>query len=329
MQHRRSLVVCLLALPGLVVGCTSSDSTASSRSVPATTTTTTTTLPDSKPSAGCARIDGRVRPPRGDTTQQVTTAGVTHPYLLSVPASYRATRPAPLVLLFAGFGSDARSMAALTKLPALGATRGVIVATPNGPNGTWQLSGTGSDATFVDDIVTKLSNALCIDLHRVYATGFSQGAAFTIFYACARPGRIAAIATVAVDFQLGCTKPIPIVAFHGTVDPAVPYRDGALGTSLPGVKVRGTLLNMSDWARLDRCASTPTTRSVGAEVTLKTWPRCTDGTAVALYTIENGSHTWPGANPAASPLYTTQQINATKLILGFFARHPLAATSSR
>ena len=290
----------------------------------ATITTTTTTVPDSKPSAGCAHVDGRAQPPRGDTTQQVTTAGVRHPYLLSVPASYRATRPTPLVLLFAGFGSDARSMAALTNMPALGAARGVIVATPDGPNGTWQLSGTGTDATFVDDIVATLAKTLCIDLHRVYAAGFSQGAAFTIFYACARPARIAAIATVAVDFQLGCTHPMPILAFHGTVDPAVPYRDGAIGASLPGVKVRGTLLNMGDWARLDRCGPTPTTRTVGTEVTLKTWPRCTDGTAVALYTIENGSHTWPGANPAASPLYTTRQIQLTKLILGFFAEHQLS-----
>ncbi|MDQ1509476.1 MAG: polyhydroxybutyrate depolymerase [Actinomycetota bacterium] len=256
----------------------------------------------------------------------MTTAGVAHPYLLAVPASYRPTRPTPLVLLFSGFGSDARSMAALTKMPALGAARGVIVATPDGPNGTWQLSGTGTDATFVDDIVATLAKTLCIDLHRVYAAGFSQGAAFTILYACSRPTRVAAIATVAVDFQLGCTHPMSIVAFHGTVDPAVPYRNGAIGASLPGLKVRGTLLNMGDWARLDRCGPTPTTRALGTEVTLKTWPRCTGGTAVALYTIENGSHTWPGANPAASPLYTTQQINATKLILDFFAEHHLVAT---
>ena len=259
--------------------------------------------------------------------RQVTTAGVAHRYLLSVPASYRPTRPTPLVLLFAGYGSDARSMAALTKMPALGAARGVIVATPDGPNRTWQLSGTGSDATFVDDIVATLARTSCIDLHRVYAAGFSQGAAFAIFYACARSARVAAIATVAVEFQLGCTQPMPILAFHGTVDPAVPYQDGAIGTSLPGVKVRGTLLNMGDWARLDRCDPTPTTRSVGTEVTFMTWPHCTDGTAVALYTIENGSHTWPGADRAASPLYTTQQIDATTLMLRFFAEHHLAATS--
>jgi polyhydroxybutyrate depolymerase len=228
----------------------------------------------------------------------VTTAGVSHSYLLSVPASAAPTRPAPLVLLFHGFASDARGMAALTNMPALGKAQGFVVVTPDGPNHIWQLSGTGSDAAFVDDIVATVAKTHCIDMGRIYAAGFSQGAAFAIVYACApRPARVAAIATVAVDFQLGCTR------------------------RLPGVKVRGTILNMGDWARLDRCERVPATLRIGTEVTLKlkTWPHCTKGTAVALITIEHGSHTWPGANPAASPLYTTRQISATKLILRFFA----------
>ena len=326
MKARRPPLLSSVAVTlGLLAGCTASTSPSAAprRSAPVATGTTTTTIPGSRPSAACGRADGSARL-RGSTVQRVTTGGAGHSYLLSVPASYLPTRPTPLVLLFSGFGSDARSMAALTKLPALGATRGVIVATPEGPNHTWQLSGKGTDAAFVDDIVATLAKTLCVDLHRVFAAGFSQGAAFTILYACARPARIAAIATVAVEFQLGCKQPMSILAFHGTVDPAVPYRNGAIGASLPGLKVRGTLLNMGDWARLGRCSPTPATRQVGTEVTLKTWPRCTNGTAVALYTIQNGSHTWPGANPAASPLYTTQQINATTLILSFFADHRLA-----
>jgi polyhydroxybutyrate depolymerase len=258
------------------------------------------------------------------SARTVTTAGVVHPYLLSVPRGYRPTRPTPLVLLFHGYGSDGRSFAALTRMPAEAARRGVIVVTPDGPNHTWQLSGTGTDAAFVDAIVATLAQTVCVDLHRVYAAGFSQGAAFAIFYSCARPGRIAALATVAVDFQLGCKQPVPYLAFHGTADPAVPYDNGAIGVSLPG-KVRGTLLNMSDWARLDTCAPLPITKVVGTEVTLRTWPACTDGTAVELYTIIKGSHTWPGADPKASPLYTTQEIDATALMLEFFTVHRVVA----
>jgi polyhydroxybutyrate depolymerase len=321
---------CLLTVVAFVSGCSSSSSKDASSVVSTTapivsttgTATATTTIPRRSPSAGCS--DSPVRPAVGTTARTLTAAGVAHPYLLSVPTAYRSSSPTPLVLLFHGFGSDAKSFAALTRMPAATAGRDVIVVTPDGPNHTWQLSGTGSDAAFVDAIVAAVSKAMCVDLHRVYAAGFSQGAAFAIFYTCARPGRIAAFATVAVDFQLGCKQPVPYLAFHGTIDPAVPYDDGAVGASLPGA-VRGTLLNMSDWARLDKCDPTPTVRTRSSEVVLRTWPHCTGATTVQLYTIVKGSHTWPGADPKASPLYTTRQIDATALMLSFFAGHHLPA----
>jgi polyhydroxybutyrate depolymerase len=155
----------------------------------------------------------------------------------------------------------------------------------------------------------------------VYFAGYSAGAAFTIFYACAHQGLLAGIATVAVEFQLGCTQPLSILAFHGTADPAVPYTDGAVGLSLPGVHVRGTELNMGDWARLDGCRVTPDTRRLASEVTREIWPRCTAGHAVALYRIEGGGHSWPGADPSKGGAgFTTQQLSADQQILAFFAR---------
>ena len=36
---------------------------------------------------------------------------------------------------------------------------------------------------------------------------------------------------MAVDFQLGCTKPVTYLAFHGTIDHAVPFADGGVGAS--------------------------------------------------------------------------------------------------
>lgn len=92
--------------------------------------------------------------------QRITTAGIAHPYLLSVPAKYQPAQPAPLVLLFSGYGSDAHSFVTLTKLPAIGAAHGVVVATPEGPNNTWQLSGSGTDAAFVDQMVATLEKTL-------------------------------------------------------------------------------------------------------------------------------------------------------------------------
>jgi len=290
MRRRLGAALFVIALVG-AASCSSSRS--ASRSSSPTTATTTTTTPGQAPSSGCRRTGA-------------------------------SEKPAPLVLAFHGYGSDGREFAGLTKLPALGAKRGVVVLTPSGANHTWQLSGTGTDAAAIDKLVATTEQSKCIDLHRVYAAGFSQGAAFAIFYSCARPDRIAALATVAVEFQLGCKQPVPILAFHGTDDPAVPYADGAVGASLPGVKVRGTLFNMGDWARLDGCRRKLPDATIRTEIVVARWTRCADDTEVRLYTVKGGSHTWPGANRAASPLYTTQQINASTLMLNFFARHHLA-----
>ena len=250
----------------------------------------------------------------------ITVDGMPHQYFLAAPGR-DAKLPHPLVVEFHGFGSTATQFGEVTRMPRTGPRKGFIVVTPQGPGSTWQLSGRGSDARYIDSLLARVEDSLCVDLRRVYAMGFSQGAAFTILYACTHPWQIAAISTVAVDFQLGCKNPLSIMAFHGTADPAVPYQNGAAGLSLPGVKVRGTILNMGDWANLDGCRSRPRTAWLGTDVTRSTWPGCGKGQEVVLYTVVAGGHTWPGSDPKNSVMYTTGTVSATNLALTFFARH--------
>lgn len=269
-------------------------------------------------SAGCKHPDPGLAATKAAHT--IAVDGVPHQYLLAAPQS-DAKRPRPLVVEFHGFGSTAAQFAQLTRMPRTGPRKGFDVVTPQGPGSTWQLSGNGSDARYIDVLLASVEKSLCVDLRRVYAMGFSQGAAFTILYACAHPQQIAAISTVAVEFQLGCKDPLSILAFHGTADPAVPYQNGATGLSLPGVKVRGTLLNMGDWAHLDDCRSGPRTQSLGADVNRSTWSRCDKGNEVLLYTVVAGGHTWPGSDRNDSVMYTTETVSATKLALAFFGRY--------
>jgi polyhydroxybutyrate depolymerase len=125
---------------------------------------------------------------------------------------------------------------------------------------------------------------------------------------------------VAVEFQLGCTRPLSILAFHGTKDPLVPYQNGAIGLSLPGIKVRGTELNMGDWARLDHCRTVPRRTRIGTQVVRQQWSGCAGHHSVGLYTIIGGGHSWPGADPTKAIGLTTEQISATSLVLSFFTR---------
>jgi polyhydroxybutyrate depolymerase len=275
-------------------------------------------------SSGCAHSShpGTIHPGRKQT-MALDAGTVSGSYELSVPRTYRPRHPTPLILLFYGFDSDPAQFSALTDLPARGAKAGYLVAVPHTQAGEseWQFSGHGTDAAFVNRLVGSLEQTYCVDRSAIFAAGFSAGAAFTIAYSCAHQNQITAITTVAVEFQLGCTKPMPILAFHGTEDPLVPYQNGAIGLSLPGIKVRGTELNMGDWARLDHCRSRSLSLRIGSQVERQQWPGCADGASVVLYTIIGGGHSWPGADPKGAIGLTTEQVSATTEALAFFSRY--------
>ncbi len=276
--------------------------------------------PRGKPSAGCeGRSSFRFA---ANAPLSILVGGVERHYFVAVSDAAAGDEPVPLVLLFHGFGSNADRFAELTQLPEQGAERGVVVATPDAGDGQWELAADGADAAFVDAVVEEVTSTFCIDLDHVSVVGMSLGSAFAITYACARQDRIAAIASVTVEFLLGCEKAMSIVAFHGTADAAVPYQDGAVGASLPG-PVRGTELNMTDWATLDGCRPEPSVERVGSDVVRRTWSGCAQGTDVVLYSVEGGGHTWPGADPAEQVGHTTDQVDATAESLAFLTRHGL------
>jgi polyhydroxybutyrate depolymerase len=303
-------------------------------------------LPGARPSSGCRAggatagslpaTSGTSVPDGGVATEvrQLDVGGATRSYRLSTPApaadaEQGSAVPRPLILVFHGFGSNAEQMAALTRMPAKGTAAGAVVAVPDGapagPHATWQTDGHGTDAAFVEAMIDEIRATQCIDEARIDATGFSAGAAFTLAYSCTHPQQIAAVVTVAVDFKLGCTTPLSILAFHGTADPIVPYADGAVGMALPGTKVRGTERNMADWAALDGCQPTPALETVGTEVVRHRFAGCQHDTEVVLDEIKGGNHAWPGADPAKSIGLTTQQIDASDEAIAFLARHHLGS----
>ena len=78
-------------------------------------------------SSGCGRTAAS-----GVTTQHVTVDGTDREYLLSVPAGYDDTKPAPLMFDFHGFTSSMQEQAVYTHLAEQGGQRGYVVITPNG-----------------------------------------------------------------------------------------------------------------------------------------------------------------------------------------------------
>ena len=84
---------------------------------------------------------------------------------------------------------------------------------------------------------------------------------------------------------------------------------------------------MANWAAFDGCGKPPTTTWVAADVQHVTYPHCPANGTVELYRVVGGGHTWPGAIPVngfrLGP--TTGSIDATDVMLRFFAAHPRTA----
>jgi polyhydroxybutyrate depolymerase len=62
----------------------------------------------------------------------------------------------------------------------------------------------------------------------------------------------------------------------------------------------------------------------GTRVAVETHEPCAEGTAVVLYRIEGGGHTWPEGSqflPRVMIGRVTHDIDGTRAIFDFFARH--------
>jgi polyhydroxybutyrate depolymerase len=265
----------------------------------------------------------------GESSQVLTVDGTLRTYRLAVPPD-PARRRLPLVLNFHGYNSDAVQQAAYSQLEQVGPARGFVVATPQG-TGTpafWNIFpklAQPNDVGLTRAIIGQLEATACVDPHRVYATGISNGAGLSAYLGCALTKQLAAIAPVAgVNLFAGCPQPgtpLSVVAFHGTDDPTVAYGGGRPTGILSGEVLDPVTTSVAKWARHDRCGPRPTTRQIRPHVIRTDYPRCAAGTAVTLYTIVGGGHTWPGALSIPSLGPVTHEISATDLLLSFFAQH--------
>jgi polyhydroxybutyrate depolymerase len=326
MSRRHAALAAIgLALLSALLGCSSSAASSHTAAGPSTTALPTTAA-GPRGSKGCGvppAVRGLTAQVPGDVALTFDSAAVERTYRLAVPASYDAHRPAPLLLSLHGSGSNALQMGIYTNLPRRATARGIIMVTPDAIADNWQLSATGSDDDFLVALVRSVEDNYCIDLHRVYVAGFSLGSWKSALMACTHPDMFAATALVAVEVHPTPCPNMPVIAFHGTADHAVPYGAGAdpgvvvhgFNASLPGARD-----NIAAWATAAHCSTHKDVRPIGSDVVLWTYPDCAPGVDVELYTILHGDHSWPGAAITIAP--TTHTIDATKLILDFFEHHP-------
>jgi polyhydroxybutyrate depolymerase len=157
--------------------------------------------------------------------------------------------------------------------------------------------------------------------------------------ACDAADQVAAIGTVAaaVDDLSDCSpsRPVPVMAFHGTKDPVVSYAGGPFRRSafrwvaeLSGAPTSflGAEHWVALWAEGNGCKSAPEFIPQQGDVWGKRYVGCDQDAEVILYTIEGGGHTWPGGMPIPVGK-TSRSIDATEEMWGFFEGFRLAGQS--
>jgi polyhydroxybutyrate depolymerase len=264
----------------------------------------------------------------------ILVQGLPREYLLYVPSSYDAVRPAPLVISLHGGGSWPAAERTVSQWNRVADAEGLIVVYPAGVDGDgprmWHMEGTRltADVEFITTLIDTLSARYRIDSARIYVDGLSNGAGMAFVLSCRIPDRIAAVGLVAAAHLLPwswCTdkSAVPMIAFHGTDDPATPYHGGK--TWVARAPFPSIPLWTRNWAERNRCAPTPVDTTFATDVSRRQYMHCADDTAVVLYTILGGGHSWPGGGPLPEWLvgHTSQSVDATPEMWAFFVEHPL------
>ncbi|MEA2162213.1 MAG: polyhydroxybutyrate depolymerase [Thermoanaerobaculia bacterium] len=263
------------------------------------------------------------------------SSGLKRQYFLYVPKSYDRAKASPLVISMHGAAGWPAQQRELSEWNRLADSEGFLVVYPAGIEGTgpriWHVErggGLGIDVRFIADLIDKVATEYNIDRTRIYANGISNGGGMSFVLSCRLSDRIAAVGLVAAAQTLPwswCTdpRPVPMIAFHGTADPQVPYRGGVSWVApkpFPDISVW-----TAKWARRIRCQPKAIESRVAPDVMRLEYTHCADDAAVILYTIEDGGHTWPGGGPL--PEWglgrTTHSIDASAVMWAFFRAHPL------
>lgn len=299
------------------------------------------------PSPGCATP---AAPPPLDTLVDVPLAGggSVGKGARLVPSAYTGA-PLPLVLDLHGYSEPYGFQPKLSGLPATAERAGFVYLAPQvdtewSPfwNAVPQPAGR-DDLGFLRAAIADTESQLCIDTGRVYVAGMSNGAFMASLIACRMADEVTAIAPVAgFRFPDDChpSRAVPIIAFHGTADPIVPFAGGAPGPATLNIGIDDNAVRVfagitfaplpdvaARWATLEGCAVPPTDEVVTPTTRRLAYTGCQAGSAVQLYVVEGGGHSWPGTpfGQAIESLVgpTSTEIVADDLMWQFFSQYAL------
>lgn len=274
----------------------------------------------------------------GDQTLTLTSNGLLRDYILHVPSGYDPTLGTMLILNFHGFTSNSIEQVVITRMNKSSDKHGYIVAYPDGVAASWNAGdccGTSwldavDDVKFTKDLLAKLEGDYCIDPKQIYATGFSNGGFLSHRLACEMADTFAAIAPVSGVLGIDPNKcqpsrPMPVIDFHGTSDPIVPYNGGTpvIPIDLGGpITFRSVSETIQFWRTKDGCLAQPKIIYQMGDATCTSYGTCQGNAEVVHCKLQDDGHTWPGGVPIPFLGNTSSSISADEAMYNFFIAHP-------
>jgi polyhydroxybutyrate depolymerase len=279
--------------------------------------------------------------------ETVLAGGQDRTFRIFVPTHLE--KSVPVVFVFHGTqaaGHGAESIINLTHFDRVAEANHFIAIFPEAFDGNWNdgrenqiaqsyLQGI-DDVAFVDKILDQVKTEYLVDQHRIYATGFSNGAIFCHFLAANRSTIFAAIAPVSGQLAFPFSEhfhpqdSVSVFEIHGTTDPVVPYEGGKIKDD--GGQVTGAEETVQYWSRADGCKSEflqlpmpDFNRNDDCYPEKFLWAEGKHDAEVILCRIVGGGHTWPGS---VLPFYlfflgnVCRDFSASQAIWLFFKSHP-------
>jgi polyhydroxybutyrate depolymerase len=284
---------------------------------------------DVAPSAGCTAED-RWGP--GNRTAEVRVGQRVRRVRVTVPDGW--TGPRPLLFSLHPFSVRPSDWERYSRLAAAAAARGYVVITPTGsaPGPRWAVPGgldTGADDLgYLAAAADLVEDHTCVDRNRLFAAGFSAGAAMSQALSCTMPWRVAAVAASGgANLTDRCpgSAPTDVLVLHGSADPIAPTTGSRvifappLGLSLDDVVATN--------AARAGCAATPETEVRSPTVRIDRYTGCAGGHRVESWRLLGMGHTWPGSTNPLLELVTgptSTEVSANEVVLDFFdATRPL------
>ncbi len=324
MTRRRVIVVAVVAL---IVGACSSSASSS-------------TAPRSSAIAPLPSATAIASPSASASSSGALVVGGDRPVTVHVPASYDASRPAPLLILLHGYSASGEEIDAYFDLAAAAEQAGFVYATPDGTkdsNGNRFWNATDAccnfdrrsvdDVAYLSGVIADIQGELAIDPKRIAIVGHSNGGFMSYRMACERSNLVAAIVSLAGETfadPADCTpsEPVSVAQVQGTADEVINFKGGGPLTDVSG-PYPGAEATATAWAKNDGCGAEASALGAKidvdadladgadpAETSVQEWPACEAGATVQLWTIPNASHA-----PALTPAFADA-------VIRFLVEHP-------